>query len=525
MSKKKATTSSPGTKKDSTRGGSSAGPKTSGRRGAGSAAGGGSVRVRMYRQGLGDCFLLTFHLGDAKKQRHVLIDCGTLGAKTTGVSMKDVVADIRDTTGGALDLLIATHEHLDHVSGFRDQRKTFEKDFTVARVWMAWTEDPKDDLARKIAKHKQDLGRALAAVVAAPGAAEAMPGVVDLLGFFGTDHMLGAGSFAKTVNDAMHFVRTGLGAETEYLRPRSTPIEPDWLPGLRFYVLGPPRDEGRLRETGTPDSRELYHLIGAMPPGDDAAANGGADLPASGAAEEAEMPFDRRFRCAPQAAATCFPGYFADEHQWRTIEHEYLGLASEFALQLDSITNNTSLALAIERIADGKVLLFPADAQLGSWLSWGQLSWTVRNGRGSAARSVTMADLFARTVFYKVGHHGSHNATVRKPGLEQMKRTSELTAFIPVDRQVALGRNPKGSWQMPAVSLYRRLLDQCQGRVVRSDLGWAAEGKGAAAGGGATEAAFRKLATAEEWKAWKRAQASARFVDTSSELYVDYHLT
>src|SRR5215469_4195984 len=50
------------------------------------------VRVRMYRQGLGDCFLLTFGLGGDEK--HILIDCGTLGATTTGIKLADVVADI-----------------------------------------------------------------------------------------------------------------------------------------------------------------------------------------------------------------------------------------------------------------------------------------------------------------------------------------------------------------------------------------------------------------------------------------------
>jgi len=38
------------------------------------------------------------------------------------------------------------------------------------------------------------------------------------------------------------------------------------------------------------------------------------------------------------------------------------------ALQLDNDTNNTSVALAIEFTDSGKVLLFPADAQVGSWL-------------------------------------------------------------------------------------------------------------------------------------------------------------
>src|SRR6266699_2202355 len=68
---------------------------------------------------------------------------------------------------------------------------------------------------------------------------------------------------------------------------------------------------------------------------------------------------------------------------------------------LDSMTNNTSLVLAIE-LADGDVLLFAADAQVGNWLSWQDLKWTV------GTSPVTGPDLLKRTIFYKVGHHGSH---------------------------------------------------------------------------------------------------------------------
>ena len=125
------------------------------------------------------------------------------------------------------------------------------------------------------------------------------------------------------------------------------------------------------------------------------------------------------------------------------------------------------------------MLLFPGDAQEGNWVSWHdpKIKWEVTRGDGEPA-TVTAKDLLARTVFYKVGHHSSHNATAKAKGLEMMTSQSELTAFIPVDRQVALGRSPKGSWKMPARQLYRRLLEQCEGRVVRSDLGWAAAKQG-----------------------------------------------
>jgi hypothetical protein len=69
---------------------------------------------------------------------------------------------------------------------------------------------------------------------------------------------------------------------------------------------------------------------------------------------------------------------------------------------LDSSTNNTSLVLAIELRESGKVLLFAADAQVGNWLAWQDLQFA--DGKEVA---VTNADLLARTVFHKVGHHGS----------------------------------------------------------------------------------------------------------------------
>jgi hypothetical protein len=85
--------------------------------------------------------------------------------------------------------------------------------------------------------------------------------------------------------------------------------------------------------------------------------------------------------------------------EWRRIDSAWLDGSSELALALDSATNNTSLVLAIE-FPNGNVLLFVADAQVGNWLSWQNLKWTVDG------REVTGPDILRRTVFYKVGHHG-----------------------------------------------------------------------------------------------------------------------
>ncbi len=478
-----------------------------------------SVRVRMFRQGLGDCFLVTFDVeGDP---RHMLIDCGTLGNGNSDVKTADVAEHIDEILGKKkLDIVVATHEHQDHLSGFRKDLRGLEG--RVENVWLAWTENPKDKDAQAIAKNKKDLGSALAAVALGMAGTATGEQVHDLLEFAG-DPSLGAAKFAETVNDAMEFVRTGLGAKTVYHQPGDL-IEPDWLPGFRVYVLGPPRDKAALGDLGAHGSSELYELArGLQNAANLHAATTATIVPEAvkAAEDECEYPFDIRFIQRGTATQQAwYPEYAKGEEKWRSIDQDWLTLASDLALQLDSMTNNTSLVLAIERIGDGKVLFFPADAQQGNWLSWHSLTWKVTNGDGKE-RKVTAADLLARTVFYKVGHHSSHNATGRKKGLELMEREDELVAFIPVDRSIALKRSPKDTWQMPADFLFHRLLQKCQGRVARSDLGWAEKATGTAAR--TTEKKFVSMATDAEWAEWQISQAAADHV-TIEDLYIDYLL-
>lgn len=124
---------------------------------------------------------------------------------------------------------------------------------------------------------------------------------------------------------------------------------------------------------------------------------------------------------------------------------------------MQSATNNTSLVLAIE-LAGGDVLLFAGDAQVGNWRSWQDRKWTVDG------RTVTGPDLLACTIFYKVGHHGSHNATLKEQGLKLMKNLQ--TAVITVDEVVAKNM----SWgAMPLKSLVAELESRTKGRTLRTD--------------------------------------------------------
>jgi hypothetical protein len=113
--------------------------------------------------------------------------------------------------------------------------------------------------------------------------------------------------------------------------------------------------------------------------------------------------------------------------------------------------------LAFELEDSGKVLLFTGDAQVGSWLSWHDHTWKVK--RGDKTETITAEDLLKNTVLYKVGHHGSHNATVKERGLELMTHP-DLVAMIPEKE-----KSYNGILYEP---LMKRLKTLCKGRVIVS---------------------------------------------------------
>jgi glyoxylase-like metal-dependent hydrolase (beta-lactamase superfamily II) len=84
------------------------------------------VRIRMYRPGLGDCFLLTFTSGDTKS--HILIDCGIfVGTSNEKAHISQIAQHILTETGQRVNALVATHEHWDHIAGFNHARSTFDQ--------------------------------------------------------------------------------------------------------------------------------------------------------------------------------------------------------------------------------------------------------------------------------------------------------------------------------------------------------------------------------------------------------------
>jgi len=444
--------------------------------------------LRTYCQGIGDCHLLRFPKqggGDF----WILIDCGIHTSIPGGPQTIERIVDDIATQTQHLDVIVGTHEHWDHISGFFTAREKF-KQLTVGAVWLAWTENPDDEQARALDKYKGDGLQALQASqqrMSAPGFAttpylEAVrTGVESLLQFnFGIK-----GERVREARKAL--VDLAPNKNPRYLEPTTPPLSVTDLPNLRIFVLGPPRDAAMLGIRERPD--EQYGVAGVPL----ASALTSALLSGTPGAEDSASPFDcetgeslPKMLRAPATNASDLVRVLRNHYSgpaqvvqvtdrkgqvrtlnspdqsWRRIDGDWLGVSAELALQMDNRTNNSSLVLAFELIDTGAVLLFAADAQAGNWLSWQNVSWKLGD------QTVRGPDLLARTVFYKVGHHGSHNATLTHKGLELMK-SPDLAAFIPVKATDA----QKVKWgNMPLPDLVTALQAATKGRLIRADDAW-----------------------------------------------------
>jgi len=437
------------------------------------------ARIRMYRQGLGDCFLLSFPK-DAGEFVHVMIDCGiVLGTSEPGVVMTQVAESIKAETKGRVDVLVITHEHYDHLSGFNGSqaRAVFDK-IDFGALWLGWTEDDANPEARRLRDEREKRKAAAKAAKKAAeqrGLTEQGERLAGLLGFFGA-------SAAAGDDDAED--GEGTAAALKFLKAKRTPTiletgqppcDIPGVPGVRVYVLGPPVDSSMLKKT-IPFQGEGYGLGGSSLGLADAflAAFDENDDLAQPFAKSVRKPLGSlpaRLAAVPGADAPAprvqagLDGYADPANQWRNIDDAWLGVGERLALQMDSATNNTSLVLAFEFEDTKDVLLFVGDAQAGNWRSWDSCDWQVKEKDGET-RHVDAADLLKRTIFYKVGHHGSHNATLREKGLERMT-SDRLAAVVAVDTRVA--HEVKGWKHMPLPAIRERLEKKCA-VVFQSDM-------------------------------------------------------
>ena len=344
-----------------------------------------SITLRTYQVGFGDCFLLSFNYGEspAAKKKHVLIDFGSTGApKKSKVDLLKIAEDIRKVSEGKLAAVVATHRHADHISGFGGKPGEIIAGLDPDVVLQPWTEDPE---ASPTARRPTAQLRAFASFrvalddmhgIAAYALRESrsVRGSATLkaqLAFLGEENLKNLPA-VRTLMDMK-------GKHVYAYYGRRSGLE-SVLPGVKVRVLGPPTLEQSeaIEKQRAKDPAEFWHFQAL-------AVNRGVGLPPA------------LFKRAARARASALPF----ETRWFLPRLD--GMRGEQLLELvrilDKAMNNTSLILLFE--VGGKTLLFPGDAQIENWL------YALRGAPDSAK----VCERLSQVDVYKVGHHGSLNAT------------------------------------------------------------------------------------------------------------------
>lgn len=345
------------------------------------------VRIRMYQVGFGDCFLVSVEydkpLPDGRAERHLLFDYGSTRAAREGRAkgrMKDVAALIEKHTHGHLDAVVLSHRHKDHLSGFGDDTG----DATLRRlapdlVLRPWTEEPSLQSDATAPAGGSPLVGALSASFAA-GLAGAQAAAERLASRPGLHEDVLAAAEEQVKNPQAIKLLDDLSEPDRgrYLFAGCDSGLDELVPGLGVTVLGPPTvdQDKRVARQREDDEDEFWML--RLRASLDAAA-GAADLPENGV--------DVDLRPGP---VRWLVDRLADQR-----EHS----ATRLVRHLDDALNNTSVVLLLE--IGGLTMLFPGDAQIENW----QFTLDKLGGQAALRKKLRDIDL------YKVGHHGSRNAT------------------------------------------------------------------------------------------------------------------
>ena len=366
--------------------------------------------IRAYQVGFGDCFLLTFEYPNGE-ERHVLIDFGSTGMPSevdSADQMMKVAEDIRDRCDRKLHIVVATHRHKDHISGFRTKKDGKGTGEIIAAlqpdmVIQPWTEDPAlQDSELNQEANEQQTGKALSA--------QYLSSLTDM------------NSLASTITTEVAHLRSAtfmkalsndLAEEIEFLSednslPNRSAVAnlasmgknyyvsfgdkldvSHIMPGVKIHVLGPPTLEQheKIKSQKSKDENEFWMLQGA-------AARTFWKLQA--ASGELIKDFTSgNSRLFPDA--DIFQGFVPSHNRWfiRQLRSLRGGQLLGLVRILDRAMNNTSVILLFE--FGGKKLLFPGDAQIENW--------------EYALNDKEAAELLKNVCVYKVGHHGSRNAT------------------------------------------------------------------------------------------------------------------
>lgn len=392
----------------------------------------GEIRVRMYNVGFGDCLL--FWIPTSEGERRVLVDCGYHSLGKGKFSDKELVKQIKeDLDGETLNVVVATHRHQDHISGFGEI--ALWEGVDIEEVWLPFTANPnavQDEPGLKLWNGLLDRIDSLwdsngnLKPVAAMALGARTQDERDEAEFM----LWNARANAPAIDNLLDGMKraNGKAAKRRFLPENrkhfpsqfTTPV----LPGVTVHVLGPPTDP-KFRK-----SREVPSSWGF----------GGMET--DGLGDGNEPPFSREWIIPSSSRQGRMPFQEGTLKAIRRFNDDLLYAAKK----AEGFLNGESLVLVLE-IGSARLLL-PGDAEVGTWT-------TILENQDAL-------ELASTATFLKVGHHGSHNATP----------VTFIDKHLPL-KTTAVISTQQGTGNFRNGIPLKRLLDRMDARsmsVARSDM-------------------------------------------------------
>jgi hypothetical protein len=355
--------------------------------------------------------------------------------------MRLVANDIARRCGNKLHIVVATHRHKDHISGFAASKNQDGSGDIIRQckpdvVIQPWTEDPKartDATQATVTSSGKSFAFAETLqhmhMVSASALAETQShlrfgldgGVAEQLSFLGEDNLTNKSAVENLMK---------MGEEGRALYVNCDPQNPldldNLLPGVTVRVLGPPtlQQSQAIAKQRSSDAAEFWQL------------QAHTGEPMLGLSKPLFSDV------ATRSAAQLMPPYT----RWFIRQMNNVRGAQLLGLVriLDSVMNNTSVILLFE--AGNKKLLFPGDAQIENW--------------SYALSQEEVREMLKDVDVYKVGHHGSRNAnpktlwkifTKKNPD----PKSARLRSFV--STMAGKHGDPKKHTEVPRQSLIRAL--------------------------------------------------------------------
>ncbi len=417
-----------------------------------------NIILRSYQVGFGDCFLLIFQYPDetgkinAEKpiEKFALIDFGTTGLpndlsdKEKELQMLRVAKNISKRCNKKLHLVVATHRHKDHISGFstegmKDSETNKSTGELIAEckpdyVIQPWTEKPElpenakgngkslyepNNLKAEYQQKESNADRNFAMML--NNMHNVSQVVVKEANRLGEDirESSNGGGFVHPINEKIRKQLVVMGdnniknksavenlramGKNKYVNYGSDLEAIEKLFGIKAKVLGPPTIDqySKVMKQRSRDDEEFWMLSASL-------LNYWKLQSATANLTEEQQDKNNRTPDNPFPNAKVYDKYAPSHTRWfirrmRDVRAEQL---LSIVRILDKSMNNTSVILLL--MNGNKKLLFPGDAQIENW------EYVLKHHREDAEeeeKRQELLELLKNTTLYKVGHHGSRNAT------------------------------------------------------------------------------------------------------------------